>query len=277
MEARTQPLVVVRGGGDLATGVVLTLREAGAAVIVTETDHPQAVRRAVSFCEAVHEGDARVEGVTARRVADARAALTLLRSGTDVPVLVDPELSLLRDLEVVALVDARMMKRAPGPRPLAVRAWVGLGPGFTAGRDVDAVVETQRGPTLGEPIFEGAALPNTGVPGVVGGESARRVVRAPAAGVVRSECSIGDLVAEGDGFCRIEGADGTSVIVPSPLTGRIRGLIRPGTSVAVGAKIGDVDPRGVDVDHLRVSDKARAVGRGVVVALRRFGVLEEEA
>lgn len=266
-------LVVVRGGGDLATGVVLALRSAGADVVVTETDRPQAVRRAVSFCEAVYDGDTVVEGVRARRVADAREALALLRSGAAVPVLVDPDLSLSSELRAAALVDARMMKRAPGPRPLAVEAWVGLGPGFTAGRDVDAVVETQRGATLGEPIFEGAALPNTGVPGVVGGESARRVVRASAAGAVRSDRSIGDLVAEGDEFCRIEAADGTLTSVPSPLTGRIRGLIRPGTPVVVGAKIGDVDPRGAHVDHLRVSDKAKAVGQGVVAALERLGVL----
>jgi xanthine dehydrogenase accessory factor len=260
--------ILLRGGGDLATGVAVILLRAGHPVVVAELPEPRVVRRAVALAEAVYEGRVTVEGVAGVRCDGGAAALAALGRPDEVPVVVDPELASFCAFRFLAVVDATMRKRPPDARPACGRFWVGLGPGFTAGRDVDAVIETQRGPLLGRAILDGAAEADTGVPGEVGGESLRRLLRAPADGIWRTEHVPGDLVREGDVVAAVETPGGALVEVRSALDGKLRGLLRPGLRVARGLKVGDVDPRGAAVDHRRISDKALAVGRGVLEALR---------
>lgn len=258
--------VVVRGGGDLGTGVVHRLFRAGYRVLVLETESPTVVRRSVAFAEAVPEGRAVVEDVEARRT----TLEELERSGRTewVPVVVDPNGDSLSTLTVDALVDARMAKVNLGTSRNDAPVTIGLGPGFTAGDDVDFVVETKRGHSLGRVIAEGAALPNTGVPGDVGGAGAARVIRAPAIGRFEPTRVIGDLVREGDTVGTVGGQPALAAC-----DGLLRGLIAAGVELEEGQKLGDVDPRGAGVDHSRISDKARAVGGAVLEALLRGGVL----
>lgn len=265
LTGREEDLVVVRGAGDLATGVILRLARSGFRVVALESPRPTAIRRTVAFSEAVFDGTAEVEGLRARRAegpAEIRAALA---EGL-VPVAVDPEAALVPVLRPAALVDAILAKRNLGTRVGQAPAVIALGPGFEAGRDADAVVETARGHDLGRVILEGSAAPNTGLPGEVGGKSAERVVRAPAAGELIGLRSIGDEVRAGEPLLMIEAPSGR-ITVPSPLDGVLRGLIRPGIPVSEGDKIADVDPRGRPEYCRTVSDKARAVAGGVLEAL----------
>lgn len=248
--------ILVRGAGDIATGCILRLHRCGYRVAALETERPMAIRRTVALSEAVYEGEASVEGVRARRVE------RLPEEPADfVPVLVDPGAEILRQLRPAALVDAILAKKNLGTRLDMAPAVVALGPGFEAGRDVQAVVETMRGHDLGRVIWQGTALPNTGVPGVIGGQSAKRVIHAPCAGRVHILRDIGSLVTEGEVIAEIDG-----VPVRSRLTGLVRGMIREGFPVPEGLKMADVDPR-TDVDWTTVSDKARAVAGGVLEAL----------
>ncbi len=265
LTGREGDLVVVRGAGDLATGVILRLARSGFRVVALESPRPTAIRRTVAFSEAVYDGTVEVEGLRARRAegpAEIRAALA---EGL-VPVAVDPEAALVPVLRPAALVDAILAKRNLGTRVGQAPAVIALGPGFEAGRDADAVVETARGHDLGRVILEGFAAPNTGLPGEVGGKSAERVVRAPAAGELIGLRSIGDKVRAGEPLLMIETPSGR-ITVPSPLDGVLRGLIRPGIPVSEGDKIADVDPRGRPEYCRTVSDKARAVAGGVLEAL----------
>ncbi|NLJ46819.1 MAG: EF2563 family selenium-dependent molybdenum hydroxylase system protein [Treponema sp.] len=265
LTGREGDLVVVRGAGDLATGVILRLARSGFRVVALESPRPTAIRRTVAFSEAVYDGTVEVEGLRARRAegpAEIRAALA---EGL-VPVAVDPEAALVPVLRPAALVDAILAKRNLGTRVGQAPAVIALGPGFEAGRDADAVVETARGHDLGRVILEGFAAPNTGLPGEVGGKSAERVVRATAAGELIGLRSIGDKVRAGEPLLMIETPSGR-ITVPSPLDGVLRGLIRPGIPVSEGDKIADVDPRGRPEYCRTVSDKARAVAGGVLEAL----------
>jgi len=266
----TPPLVVVRGGGDLGTGVAHALCGAGYRVLVLETDRPRAVRRAAAFAEAVYAGRAVVEGVEAILVPTPRAASAL--GGGALPVAVDPEGALVRSLRPAAVVDARMAKRNLGTSRADAPVTIALGPGFEAGRDVDVVIETNRGPAMGSVIERGAAEPDTGVPGELGGVALERLLRAPASGEFRATRRIGDLVREGDVVGAVGGAP-----VAARISGVLRGLAADGLPVASGQKVGDVDPRGAEVDATLISDKARAVGRAVLAALRARGVAPKAA
>lgn len=272
---RPGALVVVRGGGDLGTGVAHRLVRAGYRVIVLEADAPRTVRRLVAFSEAVREGSATVEGIEARRVSPSDLDVLEPDAGSGsspwygrVPVLVDPDGSALGTLRPDAIVDARMAKRNLGTSRDDARVTIGLGPGFTAGVDVDLVVETKRGHDLGRVIERGSALPNTGIPGPVGGVGEERVLRSPADGTFESTRSIGDLVEEGEPVGIVAGTP-----VRARIAGVLRGLVADGTVVGPGDKIGDVDPRGSDVDPRAISDKARAIGGAVLEALLSSGVL----
>jgi len=269
------PLVVVRGGGDLGTGVAHALALKGYQVVVLETEHPTAVRRAVAFAEAVRIGAATVEGVTAR-LATRGDLLSPRTPGLDVgrgarpgeiPVLVDPDGEALGVLAPVAIVDARMAKRNLGTRRGDAGLTIGLGPGFAAGRDVDVVIETARGPSLGRIIESGSALPNSGVPAAVNGVTLERVLRSPGDGTFRASRKIGELVGEGDVVGTV---DGTAV--QTRIAGLLRGLLADGSAVRRGDKLGDVDPRGRAVDPHAMSDKARTVGAAVVQALVARGI-----
>ncbi len=252
------PRVVLRGGGDLATGVAHRLFVAGFPVTILELPRPRMIRRTVCFAEAVYRGVHVVEGVRARWHGEP------VTGNGEIPVLVDPDGSRLADLDPGVLVDARMLKRGSDTHRRQAPVVVGLGPGFEAGGDVHFVVETQRGHDLGRVLTRGAALPDTGVPGVLGGESGRRVVRAPAAGTLRIERQIGDLVERGERLGWVGGAQ-----VVSELDGILRGLLHEGLEVREGEKIADVDPRGGAVDVHSLSDKSRAVGGGVLEAVMR--------
>ena len=264
-----QPWVLVRGAGDLATGVIVRLHRCGFRVAVTECANPSAIRRRAALCEAVWQGAAQVEGVTARRIADAAQAETVSQAG-EIPLLVDESAACIAALQPAAVVDAILAKRNLGTSREMAPITVGLGPGFTAGQDVDAVVETMRGHHLGRVIRQGAAIPNTGVPGVIAGYAAERVIHAPAGGAMAfvtdeggNTIDIGALVKAGQVIARV----GETPVLAT-IDGVLRGLIREGYPVTKGLKIADIDPRPEQAAYCdTVSDKARAIGGGVVGAL----------
>lgn len=258
MSAR--PMALVKGAGDLATGVALRLWRAGFAVVMTEIEQPTPVRRTVSFAEAVYDGEVQVEGITAVLAEDAAEAARLAGQRV-VAVLVDPEAASREVLMPPLVVDAIIAKQNVGTTMQDAPAVVALGPGFYAGRDCHAVVETMRGHTLGRVIWEGEAVPNTGVPGEIGGKGAERVLRAPGPGVFRATAQIGDVVSAG----QIVGYVGDLPLF-STLDGVLRGLLRSGLEVTRGFKTGDVDPRAVPEHCLTASDKALAVAGGVLEA-----------
>jgi xanthine dehydrogenase accessory factor len=252
-------LVVVRGGGDLATGAVARLHRAGFPVIVFEIDPPLAVRRTVAVAAAVTDGEVRVEDLLARRVADVDEALSFAGSGI-IPVLVEADLpDLPHGVEIV--VDARVAKRNIDTRPDDAPLVIGLGPGFTAGVDCHAIVETMRGPYLGRVLWTGSAMPNTGIPGWIGGEDEQRVLRAETSGPVDWDVDIGDHVVRHQSIGRVGDTP-----VRALTAGVVRGLITPGFPATPGLKLGDIDPRAERAACFEISDKALAVGGGVVEA-----------
>lgn len=254
-------LVVIRGAGDIATGIACRLAAAGCRLVLTEVAQPTAVRRTVAFSEAVRLGEAAVEGVTARLARTSAEAGALAEAGA-VAVLVDPAARCVAELKPDALVDAILAKRNTGTRITDAPAVVAAGPGFAAGVDCHAVVETKRGHNLGRVIWRGSAAPDTGVPGVIAGHGADRVLRAPAAGLFGPLRAIGDAVCAGEVVARVG-----DVPLPATIDGVLRGLLAPGVPVEPGMKAGDIDPRGVREHCFTVSDKARAVGGGVLEAL----------
>ena len=270
-------LIICRGGGDLATGIVHRLHRAGFRVLVLETDHPAAIRRQVSFCEAVYEGEAKVEGVTAQRI-DAVSEMEEVFAGGCVPLLVDPKGASIAELHPDIVVDAIIAKRNLGTTKEMAPLVIGVGPGFTAGVDVDLVIESMRGHNLARILEEGSALPNTGIPGNIGGFTKERVIHAPAEGFIQNIHQIGDVVEAGTEIARIyENMDesgnfgGASVAVPATITGIIRGLIREGYHFPKGFKIADIDPReGERKNCFTISDKARSIGGSVLEAVCRY-------
>lgn len=252
-------LVVVRGGGDLGTGVAWKLRRVGFPVIVLELARPLAVRRTVAFASAITDGSIVVDGIEAVRADDPDAALSSVGRGR-VPVIVsDVVPTLARPPSVV--IDARLAKRALDTRIDQAPFVVALGPGFVAGEDCDAVVETMRGHRLGRVIWDGPAAPNTGVPGHLGGATVDRLVRAAAAGELTWNVRFGDVVDPGQELGTIDGA-----AVTARIGGTVRGLITPGP-VSPGLKLGDIDPRGDPAASTEISDKSRAVAGGVLEAI----------
>lgn len=248
----------IQGAGEMASGVAVCLVREGHEVILAERGNPLAVRRLVCFSEAVTRGHARVEEVPGRlgtlpRVVPVTGAVT---------VVVDPGGTLIPLARPDAVVDARLTKVEPGPLTLAGIPLIGLGPGFVCGRNASLVIETHRPAGPGRVITEGSAAPDTGRPGDVGGHTVARVVRAPRAGRFVPLVAIGDLVHAG----QVLGHVGDEEVV-SRLDGMVRGLVHPRTELSQGEKVGDVDPRGRDMDPKKVSDKALAIGGGVLAAL----------
>ena len=247
----------------MASALAWKLHMARFRVVMTECEGPLAVRRRVSFCEAVFDGTAEVEGVVARFIDDPDMAPALHLNG-EVPLLVDPGLTCLQTLNPEVLVDATLSKRNLGIHRAMAPLVIALGPGFSAGHDVHMVIETNRGHNLGRIITEGPAEPNTGVPGNIAGKTARRVMRAPADGTFDAHINLGEMVTAGQEVATVAGLP-----VKAELDGVVRGFIRPGTIVKKGLKVGDVDPRG-DVSYLTtISDKARAVAGGVLEGILR--------
>lgn len=254
-------LVVIRGAGDIATGIALRLWRSHIRVVMTEIPQPTAIRRTVCFSQAVVHGTARVEDVTAKRAETAEEALQILKGGI-IPVLPDPEGNCIPRLRPDAVVDAILAKRNLGTRITDAPVVIGIGPGFTAGADCHAVVETMRGHYLGRSLYEGSAMPNTGIPGLIGGFAGERVLRAPADGVFHQLLEIGQQVQQGDVAATVNGEP-----MICTLDGVLRGILADGTPVHKGMKAGDIDPRCEREHCYCASDKALAVGGGVLEAI----------
>ena len=254
-------LVVIRGAGDLATGIALRLRRAHIRVVMTDIERPTAIRRTVCFSQAIVHGETTVEDITARRAETPEQALALLENGV-IPVLADPEGACIPVLKPDAVVDAILAKKNLGTKIADAPVVIGVGPGFTAGQDCHAVVETMRGHYLGRVIHEGGAIPNTGIPGLIGGFAGERMLRAPADGVFHQMLDIGAQVKMGDIAATVNGEP-----MLCTLDGVLRGILADGTPVFKGMKAGDIDPR-CKVEHCYMaSDKALSVGGGVLEAL----------
>lgn len=259
--------IVVRGAGDLATGTILRLVHSGFQVVALESACPSSIRRTVSLSEAVYDGAITVEDITAVRAQSATEALDILRQDPRrVPILVDEHGTSLPHLNPIALVDAIIAKRNLGTRMDMAPTVVALGPGFVAGVDAHAVIETNRGHHLGRVILQGCAEPNTGIPGLIAGKGAERVMHTPAAGTVQGLRAIGDHVSAGEAILAIHGEEGRTVIT-TPIEGMLRGLIRNGYQAFRGLKVADVDPRGTRAHCFSASDKALSIGGGVLEAI----------
>ena len=256
-------LVVIRGAGDLASGVAYRLHRAGLSVVMTEIPEPRALRRAVSFASAVYDGQIAVEGVEARLVGSAREAQSVLSQG-QIPVLVDPEASEALSLSPEVLVDAILAKHNLGTRIDMAPLVIGLGPGFVAGVDVHAVIETNRGHYLGRVLTSGSAEPDTGVPGTVHGYARERVLRSPADGILHSHYRIGDRIEAGAAVAEVAGQP-----MLAGISGVLRGILHDSLTVRAGEKCGDVDPRGRVEYCMTISDKALAIAGGVLEAILR--------
>jgi xanthine dehydrogenase accessory factor len=295
-------IALIKGSGDLASGIALRLYRAGFAVVMTEIPFPLSVRRPVCFSQAVYNGRCEVEGVKAALVKDDKAIRETVSSLTgscagsgaeggaesraesgekrEIAVLVDPGAAIIKKLKPDVVIDAIMAKRNLGTSLKDAPVVIGVGPGFTAGIDCNAVIETQRGHTLGRVITEGSALPNTGIPGEIDGFSLERLLRCPADGIFEEVAakSIGDLVKKGETVALVHNtqasssgaADGKKLPVKAGVDGILRGLLPTGIRVRQGMKAGDVDPRCEREHCFTVSDKARAVGGGVLEAMLRF-------
>lgn len=256
-----QMLVVIRGAGDIATGSALRLRRAGCEVVACDLPTPTSIRRTVSFSEAIRLGSCEVEGVRARLASNCAEVHSIVAAG-DVAVLVDPHADSVGELAPAVLVDAILAKKNLGTKPSMAPVVIGVGPGFTAPRDCHAVVETKRGHYLGQVIYEGTVAPNTGIPGVIAGHSADRVLRSPADGTFEPLLEIGDVVRAGQVAATVSG-----VAMRCTINGVLRGLLQEGVEVTSGMKSGDIDPRCERAHCFASSDKARAVGGGVLEAL----------
>ncbi|MFQ5615479.1 MAG: selenium-dependent molybdenum cofactor biosynthesis protein YqeB [Anaerolineales bacterium] len=254
-------VILIRGGGDLASGVALRLHRAGFGVAITEIPQPLAVRRLVSFAEAVYRGVFSVEGVGARRVAGVESAPQILARGA-IPVFVDPPADIRHELHPAVLVDARMTKKPPDLGMDAAPLVIGLGPGFIPGENCHAAIETRRGHTLGRALWDAPPDPDTGTPEGVGGRGFERVLRAPANGTLAARAEIGDRLQPGQLIAEVAGEP-----VRAPFRGVLRGLLHPGLIVRTGMKIGDLDPRNDPRHCTLVSDKALAIGGGVLEAI----------
>jgi xanthine dehydrogenase accessory factor len=260
-------LVVIKGAGDLATGVGWRLRRCGFPVVMAEQPLPLTVRRTVAFAQAVYDGEHTVEGITARHCLPADVPDVLLAG--EVPVLVDPEAASLAELTPTVLVDAIVAKSNTGTHIDDAPLVIGLGPGFSAGNDCHAVIETHRGHSLGRVIWQGRALPDTGTPGPLPGigVDATRVLRAPVAGRLRPQYAIGDRVESGATIAVITSAEGEEAPIVAPFAGVLRGLIHERAPIRAGLKIGDLDPRARPEHAWTLSDKSLAIGGGVLEAI----------
>ncbi|MGN1231289.1 MAG: selenium-dependent molybdenum cofactor biosynthesis protein YqeB [Anaerotignum sp.] len=259
-------LVIVRGGGDIATGTIYKLYQCGFIVLVLETENPSAIRRNVAFSEAVYNGTQTVEGLTCTLAKTVEEAVSLLAEGK-LTMLIDPAGECIGQLCPMAVVDGILAKKNLGTHKAMAPITVALGPGFTAGIDVDAVIETMRGHSLGRVIYEGEAIKNTGIPGVIAGFSKERVLHSPAAGVMRNVKKITDTVEKGETIALIETKEGDIPVVAT-IDGLLRGLIRDGYPVTKGFKIADIDPRLQEFENcFTISDKARCIAGGVVEAI----------
>jgi xanthine dehydrogenase accessory factor len=257
-------IVLIRGGGDLASGVALRLQHVGLKVVISELPQPLAVRRFVSFSEAIYIGECTVEGVTARLVKDPTDTLRVLQifAKNQIPVLIDPQGEAVKYLHPTVLVDARMLKQRAELIPTRVQLIIGLGPGFVVGENCHAVIETKRGHMLGRVLWQGEAEADTGQPEAVAEHRAERVLRAPVDGILQTHAEICDHLESGQPVAEVNGQT-----INAPFSGILRGLLRSGLEVHKGMKIGDVDPRNDPHFCRLISEKSLAIGGGVLEAI----------
>jgi xanthine dehydrogenase accessory factor len=271
MDAMRKKVIIVRGGGDIATGTIYKLVQCGFPVLVLETAHPSAIRRNVAFCEAVYSGKQTVEDMSAYLAKTLDEAYEIM-DDKNPAVLIDETAAAIEIVQPAAVVDAILAKRNLGTNRQMAPVTIGLGPGFTAGKDVDAVIETMRGHSLGRVIYNGMAIPDTKIPGNIGGYTKERVIHAPAAGTFTGIRAITDTVRAGEVIGRIDGPDG-SCEVHATIDGLLRGCIRDGYPVTRGFKIADIDPRISEYDNcFTISDKARCIAGGVLEALMHLSL-----
>lgn len=254
--------VVVRGGGDIASGTIQKLHRSGFNVLVLEIEKPTSIRRNVAFSDAIYNGETTVEGIKAIRVYNIDDINNAFKNKF-IPIVVDSDGKFIDKIKPVAVVDAILAKKNIGTNKDMAPITIALGPGFEAGVDVDVVIETMRGHNLGRLIFEGYAMPNTGTPGDIAGYSKERVIYSKSSGIIKNIKAIGDIVKKDEVLAVIDNQN-----VLAPIGGLLRGLIKNGTKVEVGLKIGDIDPRLKEIDnYTTISDKARNIGGGVLEAL----------
>lgn len=258
-------LIIVRGAGDIASGTIHRLYRAGFPVITLEIANPSAIRRRVAFSEAVFDGTMTIENVTCTLAPDCTTCLDLLQADK-LPLLIDETGQSIQTLKPHIVVDAILAKKNLGTTRQMADFIIALGPGFTAGLDADCVIETMRGHNLGRIIYKGTALPNTGIPGMIAGVSAERVIHAPSSGNIKLIHDIGDIVKAGEVIAVID-----SVPVAATISGVLRGIIRDGFPVTKGLKIADIDPRTEQQKNCyTISDKSRAIAGSVLEAIMAF-------
>ncbi len=255
-------LVIVRGGGDIATGTIHKLYRSGFSVVVLEIENPSAIRREAAFSEAMYEKETMVEGVVCKKANSLKEVKEILADGK-IPMIKDEHCDILNDMKPLALVDAILAKKNLGTKKDMAPITIALGPGFEAGVDVDAVIETQRGHNLGRILLEGFAAKNTGVPGIIGGYGKERVIHSPASGIIQNLSHISDTVTKGQVIALIG-----ETKVEATIDGILRGIIKDGYPVVQGLKIADIDPRLEQKKNcFTISDKARCIGGSVLEAI----------
>lgn len=259
-------LILIKGAGDIATGIAVRLKNAGMQVVMTEIAIPTTVRRSVAFSRAVYEGSAVVENITARLVLDFAQIPAVLQQD-EIPVLIDPRCEVLKSIHFDAVVDSILAKKNLSTDPTQAPMVIGVGPGFSVPQDCHCVIETQRGHDLGRCIYQGCAAKNTGIPGEIGGYTVERLLRAPCDGIFHPILAIGDIVKVGQTVAMVNDQP-----VTAQIDGIVRGLLQDNVPVKAGMKSGDIDPRGCYEHCFTVSDKARAVGGGVLEAILHLGL-----
>ena len=259
-------LICIRGAGDLATGIAVRLFRSNFKIIMLDIEKPTTVRRTVSFSEAIRLGKTSVEEITAVRAKNLADSFEIIKSG-NIAVLVDPDGKEIKNISPDVLIDAIIAKKNLGTKINDAKIVIGVGPGFTVGIDCHSVIETKRGHTLGRAFYEygDQAIPNTGTPGNIAGFSSERVLRAPCDGIISPKIEIGTIVKAGEVAAMVDDCP-----LYCTIDGMLRGMLAPGLKVFKGMKSGDIDPRGQDVDYLKVSDKALSIGGGVLEAILHF-------
>lgn len=264
-------LVVLRGGGDISSGVAHRLKRSGFRVVILDIEKPLCIRRKVSFSEAIYSGQIEIEGILGVKVHSLEEIYEELDK-SNIPIFIDEKADIIKELKPDVVVDAILAKKNLGTHRDMAPITIGIGPGFEAGVDVDFVIESNRGHDLGRVIEKGSAADNTGLPGVIMGYSGERVIRATATGEIKHYKKLGDLVEKDQLISKIG-----KTSINAKISGVIRGLIKDGTPVEEGLKIGDIDPRGYNVDTDTISDKARAIGGGVLEAILYRKLISDES
>lgn len=262
-------LIIVRGGGDLATGTIYRLHQAGYHVLVLEVKQPLAIRRYVSFCQAIYDGEIEVEGVKACRVDTLDECQQIFAEGK-IPVYIDENATAIDILKPEVVVDAILAKKNLGTNRKMAPLTIALGPGFEASKDVDAVIETKRGHHLGRIYYQGCAIKNTGIPGIIAGYGKERVMHSGVHGIFQPVKMIGDVVKKGEVIAHIQNEDGLHEAYAS-LDGVLRGILQAGLDIPKGMKIADIDPRLESANHcFTISDKARCISGSVLEVICRY-------